>query len=240
MKIYSLWIVLPTAAASIWASAGSLDVQTHLASDTQEHGSFHISVFDGAASWKGPVGEGTFGDGTVLDYAFYNSSGGRSQVYAGADEGLILAPDFTATNRNSQHQVQLWTETDPKGFTVEGDFGAQPESHTVAVAAGVEGEIDVSSIEAGVVYVIHGSFHDKNWVSASLTGTRVKTLRAKTGRLSRPRGMGYWVTAFAFKNPRGQYDTLTYAYTNADEDGSRARVVGLVVTEEPVGGVEPK
>jgi hypothetical protein len=54
---------------------------------------FNISVFPGKAGYEGddetPVTSGTFGDGTILDYRFFSSSGAVISSYADGGAGLV-------------------------------------------------------------------------------------------------------------------------------------------------------
>jgi hypothetical protein len=48
-----------------------------------------------------------------------------------------------------------------------------------------------------------------------------------------------WISAFEFDNTDGLYDTITYNYTNADRDGSRARFMGVLLDGEVAVVPEP-
>lgn len=48
-----------------------------------------------------------------------------------------------------------------------------------------------------------------------------------------------WISDFLFTNPDGLYDTITYNYTNADRDGSRARFMGVMLDGEVAVIPEP-
>ncbi|MCF7957465.1 MAG: hypothetical protein K9M57_03345 [Phycisphaerae bacterium] len=67
---------------------------------------FNVSVYPGKASYSGTVDgvvEGVFGDGTVLDYALYWSTGDAMAAYAEGAESLIGSA--TATNYSGDGKI---------------------------------------------------------------------------------------------------------------------------------------
>ena len=185
-----------------------------------------ISVFDGSAGYSAPGGFGVFGDGTVLDYAFVNSSN-IDPGYAfgsGTQIGTMTMPSGTFST-NSQAKLQLWTATDPSGFTTTPDVN----SGTMARASSVSADIDISGLVSGTLYFIHGSFADIGTVSVTMTGSGQDDKSALHTHDPVGSTREYWVSSFDFTNAAGDYDTISFNYTNVDADGSRARFGGVIL-----------
>jgi len=123
---------------------------------------------------------------------------------------------------NSQNWPDVWVtsdpDTDPADFTTDTQAGAQ----------NITGTIDVSGLGIGTLYFIYGSYYDIITLSLTMSGPGQPDI--DTEYVEDPpdtANMG-WVTSFTFSTG-GVYDTITYAYTNADADGSRARFMGAIV-----------
>ena len=125
---------------------------------------FYISVFPGKASYSGKDGAatGVLGDGTVLDYRFFNNSGSTFNGAGYADGGAGRISEATATNTSSMvtshggalDWADVWTTNDPDvGFSTPPDFTID----TIARSQGVSGTIDISGLGSGTLYFIYGT-----------------------------------------------------------------------------------
>ncbi len=188
----------------------------------------NISVFPGTAGYVGATGNSdTFGDGTVLDYRFFHSPGNVLTSYADGGAGLVV-DDATATNSNGAGEswADVWTATDPEGFITPADF---PNTvNTYARSQGVTGTIDISRMISGTLYFSHGSFFDAWDIALVMSGEGQPDILVNYGEDPPNQNNRTFITNFAFFNA-GAYDTITYTYTNADIDGSRARFMGVIL-----------
>lgn len=192
----------------------------------------NISVFDTAAGWNGAT-TGTFGDGTVLDYAFYDDSGAYPTLGSYTTGAATLIGATTGTNNPSTlgngsniDWANIWTTNDPLGFTSTANFDGN--SVPTGVRTSVTGSVDVSGLSSGTVYLIYGTFDGTNTLTASLSGSGVPNVQASDTSTVGSNNRAF-ITSFAFTTDNGDYDTLTYSYTDEDADGSRARFIGIVV-----------
>ena len=220
----------PTDRASIpvTGSAGLTVGSTTLLANPAHTTPSSISVFPGAAGYEGPVGSAdTFGDGTVLDFRFFASPGNVLTSYADGGAGLVL-DNATATNSNGNGEswANVWTATDPAGFTTAADL---PDTvNTYARSQGVTGSIDISGLQSGTLYFSHGSFWDAWNIALVMSGPGQPDIMASFGEDPPDQNNRTFMTNFAFFNA-GSYDTITYTYTNNDTDGSRARFMGVII-----------
>lgn len=206
---------------------------------------FDLSVFPGAAGYNDrgvggsepgtPSFTNTFGDGTVVDYNFIGNSGTGSALvtYASGGAGLIPTPTSPTANvhGNGEDWANVWTTTDPAGFTSTKDHnptGVAGAANTFARCANVNGSINISGLTSGTIYFPHGTFINQWEISLTMTGPGQPTLNATA---SQPNGTSPnkgWITEFTFSDAAA-YDTITYNYTNGDTDGSRARFMGVIL-----------
>jgi hypothetical protein len=207
---------------------------------------FDISVFPGAASYNdrgvGGAEPGTptvtndLGDGTVLDYNFVGNSGTGSALttYASGGAGLISTPVAPSANvhGNGEDWANVWTTTNPSGFTTTknhnptGNAGA---ANSFARAAEVDGTIDISGLSSGQIYIPHGTFVNQWTLTLTMRGAGQPDIVALDTQIANGPSTNYgWITDFSFTN-EGQYDTISYNYTNADRDGSRSRFMGVIL-----------
>lgn len=199
----------------------------------------NISLFPGTAGYSGLV-SGTFGDGTVLDYRLVNNNSGslNGTGYAVGSAGRVGVMTALDSNVNtaSINKLNVWESTNPNGFIDPStrDLGAV---NTLAPASLVNGSVDISGLETGVLYFIHGSFVDVATVSVTMTGSGQPDLNeSHTIDPPNPSSEGdlrnqIWISSFVFDNAGGDYDTIDFTYTNADSDGSRARFGGVILDD---------
>ena len=115
-------------------------VETIKLLDVHNTTNYYLSVYPGKASYDGTGGggaSGTIGDGTVVDYAFYNTVGATQSggvwtlnKYASGSAGII--GDATAMiNAGSQAaDVAVWTSIDPGvGFSSVPDYETAYGAH---------------------------------------------------------------------------------------------------------------
>ncbi len=209
---------------------------------SENNQNFNISVFDGKAGYDNtgttePLVTGTFGDGTVEDYNFVGNAGTGSALttYASGGAGLTPTPTSPAANvhGNGEDWADVWTVTDPVGFTTTKDHnptGVAGAANTFARSADAVGSIDISELESGTVYIPHGTYIDQWDLTLTMTGDGQPDLTATDAQTSNGPGTNFgWITDFEFSNPGLLYDTITYDYFNADRDGSRARFMGVIL-----------
>ncbi len=226
---------------------------------SENNANFDISVFPGQASYndrgQGGVEPGApsflniLGDGTVLDYNFVGNAGTGSALttYAMGAEGRIPTPTAPAANvhGSGENWANVWTTSDPmtsgNEFTTTKDHnptGVAGAANTFARAAEVDGTIDISGLESGVIYFPHGTFVNQWTLSVVMTGPGQPDLMAfdsqDTNGINRNFG---WITDFVFENPGGLYTEISYNYTHQDRDGSRSRFMGVILDGTPLAAV---
>jgi len=208
---------------------------------TTNNANFNISLFDGKARYDNtgtsqPFVQTQLGDGTVEDYNLVVSRNGATDPLSYASGGAGLTPNPYDpnpgsggwSNNNGQNWANVWTisdpDTDPKDFT----SGAINTTH--AGHAEVQGTVDISGFESGTLYFPHGTYINQWALNLVMSGPGQPNRVARDAQTSNGPGTNYgWITDFTFTNPGLRYDTITYTYTNADADGSRARFMGVIL-----------
>ena len=246
----------PTDVNSIPAGVSTIGFVDRVQVSTN-NANFDISVFPGAASYNDrgiggtepgvPTFTNMLGDGTILDYNFVGNDGTGSPLttYASGEPGLIPTPTAPTENVHGTGEdwANVWTVSDPGA-----DFLMNPKDHiptgvvgaanTFARAAEVDGTIDISSISEGTLYFPHGTFINQWTLTVTMSGPGQPDLVALDTQDVNGAGTNFgWITSFTFVNKNG-YDTISYNYTNADRDGSRARFMGVIL-EAPGTGQQP-
>lgn len=246
-----LSIIIPAALTLTASVAGAASLTLGASTQvSQNNANFDISVFDGAASYNdrgiGGVEPGTptfttpLGDGTVLAYNFVgNEAGGALTTYAsGGTRTPTPSSPLANTHGNGEDWANVWTSTDPAGFTSTKDHnpsGVAGAVNTFARAAEVDGSIDISGLTDGSIYIPHGTFINQWTLTLTMTGAgQVDLVASDAPGANGPSTNQGWITDFSFDNTAGLYDTISYNYTNADRDGSRARFMGVILTPTAV------
>lgn len=194
---------------------------------SNNHSVFDVSVFPGKAGYDGFDGSGVFGDGTVVDYRFFNNEGTTFNGAGYADGGAGIVSPATATNSSGLNGgpldwADVWTTSDPDADPA--DF----TTDTVARSQGVTGTVDISDLDSGQLYFIHGSYHNPYTLELAMTGPgQPDVLATYTDDPPNTDNMA-WITEFSFDNA-ALYDTISWTYTNTDTDASRARFMGVIV-----------
>jgi len=200
----------------------------HVATDqvSNDHSVFDVSVYPGQAGYDDGTDTGAFGDGTVLDYRFFNNSGTTFNEAGYANGGAGLVSEATATNSDGTNGgaldwADVWTTNDPSADPA--NFTAD----TFARSQGVTGTVDISGLEEGSLDFIFGSFANPNTISLTMTGEGVPDI-VEEHTEDPPNTNQAWISSFYFSDA-ADYDTISWAYTNTDTDGSRARFMGLIL-----------
>jgi hypothetical protein len=227
-------LALPANAASLTFEARTLV--------SENNSNFNISVFDGAASYDDSGRDAnavpltnTIGDGTVLSYNFVGNAGTNSPLVSYASGGTRTptpaAPAGANTHGNGEDWANVWTVSDPVGFTTARDHnpGVVGANNTFARAAEVDGTIDISGLALGQIYIPHGTYVNNWTLTLTMSGAGQADIVSSETQGSNGIGRNFgWITEFNFTN-EGQYDTVAYNWTHADRDGSRARFMGVIL-----------
>lgn len=238
-------LTLALVAVAMLTVATSVDAVTFVSQTevSQNNANFDISVFAGDAKYNNrgvggvepgaPTFENILGDGTVLDYKFFHSPNESIVSYADGGAGRISDATTTAANVNGggENWSNVWTTSDPGvGFSTTKDFTNGSVPNTFARSAEVDGTIDISGLASGQVYIPHGTFINQWALTLTMTGAGQTDIVAVDEQTANGPGRNFgWITEFAFDTMGGAYDTITYNYTNADRDGSRARFMGVIL-----------
>ncbi|MFT5109347.1 MAG: hypothetical protein ACI9UA_004994, partial [Pseudoalteromonas tetraodonis] len=206
---------------------------------------FNISVFPGKAGYEGddetPVTSGTFGDGTILDYRFFSSSGAVISSYADGGAGLVGMATSPSGNINGSGESwsDLWTTNDP-GTGFNNPPANFPTSVTTFVrSANITGTVDISGLTSGTLYFPHGTFVNQWNLALTMSGPGQPDVLANDAQTSNGASTNFgWITDFSFADA-ALYDTISYTYTNQDSDGSRARFMGVILEGSAVATTPP-
>ncbi|MFC7337759.1 hypothetical protein ACFQY0_11265 [Haloferula chungangensis] len=255
MKISIKFLIPPFLVVSVASSnAQALFGSTEIRQDGQANDSTDVSVFDGKAGWEstelgGGAGAyyGTFGDGTVLDYAFYNSAAIDPVTrvvtpYAAGVANIIgdASSPLANTNGASRGWLSVWETSDPDTgglpFTTVPDFDGATSSTGLRTGY-FSGTIDLTGLTTGSVYFLYGTFNDPAEITATLSGPG-QVDRVASGGVVDPTFLGQQtgavVTTMHFDTGNGLYNTLAWTHTNVDADGSRACFSGIVIDSGPI------
>ena len=239
---------VPVAVILTSATAGAATLS--FASRTQvstNNANFDISVFPGAASYNdrgfGGTEPGTpsftnaLGDGTVLSYNFVGNNGNGSDLVTYASGGTRTPTPVQVNNTThgpGEDWANVWTVTDPAGFTSTRDHnptGIAGAANTFARVAEADGTIDISGLASGQIYFPVGSFNNAWTLTLTMTGGDEEDIIA----LDTEGGIGNvnrgYISEFTFTN-EGQYDEISYEWRHGDLDaspGSRSRFMGVIL-----------
>ena len=152
---------------------------------------------------------GTVGDTLILPY----SSGSADSI-----QDTFVQGDSTGGTVSSNSGSNGWWDTIVEGTTNDGDTGLR--------ASRVDGSIDLSAYDSGVVYFFTASFENTDRIQVRVLGGDY----ADNSIVDDPSGPGGWVRAASFDT--SDFSTLEWQYRNSDNDsspGSRARFAGFAV-----------
>jgi len=195
---------------------------------SDNEGGFNVSVFPGKAGYDNGTVSGIFGDGTIMDYRFLTADSDSLWSWADGGAGIVApvqsppAENVAGPINESQNWPDVWItsdpDTDPADFTTDTQAGAQ----------NITGTIDISGLRSGTLYFIYGTYFDSITLSLTMSGPGQAGIEAEYSEDPPDTVNMGWITSFTFSKA-GAYDTITYSYTNADTDGSRARFMGVIV-----------
>lgn len=199
-----------------------------------------ISVVDGLAGYSGVGGDpngnnsgnpapvsGAFGDGTVVDYRFFDNVVDENVslelvTYASGTAGRIGT--FTATDASNVSGGNI-------GFinvtTSSGSFSG----NTMARVADGTGMIDITDMTTGQIYFLAGGFGGTERFTLTMKGAGQPDIIVQ-GDGSWPRPNRVHLHDWSFENTDLLYDTIEYTYFHADRDGSAARFGGVILDGE--------
>lgn len=219
------------------AATITFDSRTKVTSNT----AWEVSVFDGKAGYDG-LASGTFGDGTVAAYRFWQNVGGGSGVNGVATyaQGGGLISEITQTKSNPPTYgvgADVWTTSDPGvGYSTTPDYqdGVSPiVSTTVSGAYNVDGTIDISGLVSGTAYILAGAYQNSVTVALDMTGSG-QTTQSASNNYNTTNDRNVHVFAFSFGDAAG-YDQISYSFDNTGNNASnRSRFMGVVVDGEPI------
>jgi hypothetical protein len=219
---------LALAATSITANAGLLtyDGTSSIATGGDGGLNFDVSVVDNQAGYTGALSSGAFGDGSILDYRFFNSSGKvfSTNGYANGGAGIVGAASATNTSSGNLNWADVWTTGDINSDSP--DFTTQ----TMARSQGITGSINIAELKSGSLDFITGTYRSSWTIALTMSGSgQVADVLASftNPNISGDNNRAFNST-FSFSDA-ALYDTISYSYTNTDTDGSRARFMGVVV-----------
>jgi len=197
-----------------------------------------------------PTQDYTFGN--VISYNFVGNEGTGSALTTYASSGSRTPTPVSPTanvHGNGEDWANVWTTNTPgAGIDFSGgdaknhNPGIVGAANTFARTAEVDGSIDISGLSSGQLHFPHGTFVNDWTLTLTMSGAGQTDIVAfETQGGNGPSTNFGWISDFTFTN-EGQYDTISYNFTHADRDGSRARFMGVVLTEsaaipEPSGVV---
>ena len=186
-----------------------------------------VSVTAGSQGFRiAGAGSLTAFNGTVYDYAFYDTNADPSIPTTVGPEGLIGSLSDTA---GTDSKVALWTTSDPSSDPADvTNVGVRWQDNATFT-------VDISGLASGSVYVFNGSWQARSdWLEVAMTGTGQATVNSHSGgdtvfALS-PATSGVLMNAkrvdFA---DASAYDTLTFTLQESTE-GQNGYFAGVVVT----------
>jgi hypothetical protein len=234
-KLLSLLVTLSLTSGVVFPATLSLGSRNLVSEDESN---FNISVDAGNQSYDN-AGTGnalvTTSLGTVSDYKFFHSpsetivsyaNGGTRISDATSDAANIDGPGLDWSN--------VWTSSNPGADLTSPsnskDFSSVLVPFTFAQSAEVDGTINITGLASGTIYIPHGTFRNQFTLTLTMTGAGQTDLVAFDHLDDEVGNNIGWVTDFSFTN-EGQYDTIEYNYSHVDHDGSRARFMGLILSD---------
>ena len=202
-----------------------------------------ISVTPGSEGYStGTNGLGTGGlDGsfnnTILDYAFYTSTGGLSESLGGA-ANLIGAPTNSGGVGSDPTTLDIWTTNTPNAGL------NNPNQNSYARPVDITASVDISGLDSGSLYMFFGvrvGTGDTYDISFTLSGDgQSDVVLTETGINASSQGAVSNNTFFVYRadfSDAGDYDTLTFFYDkNPGNNAVQSRFGGVVLTGVPEPG----
>ena len=186
----------------------------------------------------------------LVDYGLFSQQDSDGPVLFAANGSAPIIGDITAANIGDLPAVDEFSAFLPDGTVFgPGSFGVSSSNLT--------GSVDLTGFSDGTVYLVYGSFTDPTLASATLSDgitdlTADGEIVAFTGTpdtstpplvdladatLFGTENSGSIVTAFDFDTAGGTFTDFDFTLLNGDDDGSRARVAGVVVVANTLAAV---
>ena len=231
------------------ATAQTISATTTIFNNGQGNGGnapgFVANIDLQALSIVGDIETVPIGPAPLVDYELFSQvpSGVIPPAFAG-DANIIGATTTVEENTNTGDTpdaiIDEFSAVQLDGTPlVTASFGIQ--------SSNLSGSVDLTGFSNGTVYLIYGSFIDVTQATATLGGasaagdaiaftgppgpdvTPEPLLDAAIAVASGTESSGSIVTAFDFDTAGGAFTDFQFNLLNADSDGSRARVAGIVV-----------
>lgn len=219
--------IIALAATTAMSQAALTYVETVEVSDNNSE--WDMSLYNGKAFFEDSSGaRHDFGNGTVYDYALYESTSGFNN-YANGSNSIITTGAVGNVTQNpgvESRTAQVWTTNDPDSLA------ANYTTQTIASPATLSGSIDISTISTGNIYFPIGTFVDIAGVTLTMKGAGQTDVVLNHDEPSPGFHNKVWMQVYDFSDV-ADYDTIEWTYHNADGDGSRARMAGVIVTTVP-------
>jgi hypothetical protein len=230
----SIGVLLLMAMSPAAAATLSTNVVVLLGSNSGHN----LSVYPGKAAYDGSS-SGVLGDGTVLDYRFFNNTTISSGGYAnGLSTRLSDATTSGGLTDYNMDYADVWTTSDPgtltagiPDFSTTADFGGATK--TMSGQQYVDSTADISGLGTGTVYVLCGHYNNSFTVEAIMSGSG-QTPITNTTTVVPPSTRNKYLVSFDFDDPTDVYDTISVSYSGAA--GNRARYMGVILDGEAPAG----
>lgn len=239
----SLGLVTSSQAASLTQSGWAFLHSQNNGLTGGENLEHNISVYAGSAGYAGSnatggATSGTFGDGTVVAYSFFTAdaggngfNNGNETIVSYAQSGGLITGSTTDTTLNIASATDLWTTTDPAGFTSTANFSTNTNATDLN---NFTGSIDISGLGSGNIYFIYGHYRGGATSNTSFNLTMKDTqaiasdinLLAATGDSAN--NWEHYVVNVAFVNDAG-YDTIDYSFNFSSTAAPNGRMTGIVM-----------
>ena len=222
----------PTHAATI-----TIDADVEIAdSGSGENGNYNLSVFDNQFSYTPSytdVNTHTTTDigGTIVDYRFYGTSydataGGP--VTVATSGGRSSNATTSDTSLSARSNARLWTTNDPN----LNDWDTAPNFNGTGVGfkalqADLFMSFDISGLDQGTVYIVHGTINGGSNLFATMSGTGLSDLTSESITTGDINGT-HKVSSFNFVNDAGYEDIVV---TLDVTGGGPALMVGTVLVD---------
>lgn len=203
---------------------------------------FNVSVFPGKASYAGSGAhsevKGLFGDGTVLDYRFFNEVADALNTDGYANGGGDFIKPATGATDDNDNRAKVWTSNDP-GTDFSGGAVANFASATIVQGSPVNGTIDIASLKSGTVFMIWGGYRSSPKITLTMSGEGQPDLEVSIG-INPKSNRTMWISSFEITDAEA-YDTITYSLIHTDSSKMRyGNFMGVVLDGVEIPGVKVK
>lgn len=196
---------------------------------------FGISVVPGNARYVAAANgtlsaTGLIGDGTLLDWQIFtavnNTPFTGTTISAGSGLYFNTATCADTTAGGPQEWFDVWTTNDISTQPANIGTGLTP-----AVGNGptpLKGTVNISGIESGKFFVMHGNFGASARVNMTMTGPGQTPIVLPTYTTESPGSQNrMWLMEFSFANPNGNYYNIQWTVDNNQNNTGRRRTGGI-------------